>query len=133
MKKILTLLGLIALFLVYACNLPGPSNLYGLVGEWVVTEIPTNVTADYSNYEKLIFTSTKYQIENKAGDIFESGSISNVTDSSYNYIMEQFTPEPAYEGSECSAVFSINSKVLTITFHNREKTDNYGTLKAERL
>ena len=124
---------LISALLLSSCNLPGPSNLYGLVGEWTITERPTDTAADYSNYEKIIFTVDKYQIENKNGDIFESGPVSNITETSYDYVMEQFDPAPAYEGSESSAVFSIDGDSLTITFYSRNKEDNYGTLKAKKL
>ena len=120
-----------ALFL--SCNFPAPSKLYGLLGEWSITERPTDTVADYTNYAKFIFSIDKYEIEDKDGKIFESGPISNVTNGSYDYVMEQFDPAPEYQGSEDCAVFSIDGDILTITFYSRDKSENYGTLKAQKL
>ncbi len=102
-----------------------------LEGSWEITGKPAGW--ELHTYFVFLPNAENYQILDADRLVFESGPILNLTDSSFDYIMEEYTPFPAFIGSENYAEYTLDRDDLSITFYaDRQKSANFGTMIAVR-
>ena len=130
MKNIVLVLLVILIFCFMSCDLPSEDNMYGLEGVWVVSEASTDYSIDLSSYERLVFENYYYEIRQKDGNLIEKGPVSNITEGSFDYTIEEAPSSPDLVGGENSGEFTIDINLLEITFTSRDGSLNYCTFKA---
>ena len=104
-----------------------------LVGTWEITEKPDNDA--WSPHAYLVFTIgvDQYRMLDDNRSMFEVGSITNLTHSSFDCVIETSTDFPEWEGSQNYAEYSLSGSRLSLTFFDDDtKAVPFGTIVAER-
>lgn len=131
MKKALYLVIIISgvFVLSISCDLNKLDSPEGLVGTWEITEKP-----DGEPHHIFIFTDTdEYEIRDDENVVFESGSMWDITDNSFEYEIEVQTKSPNIIGGKNYAEFSISNDNLEITFYDDDtKTEKFISFTAKR-
>jgi len=103
-----------------------------LQGTWKITQKPD--TWEWHTYFVFLENASGYQIQDSNRAVLESGIISNLTDSSFDYQMDEYTPDPTLVGSKNYVEYTLtDTDTITMTFYaDREKSANFGTITAAR-
>ena len=118
-------------YLFVSCNLSNQEDVAAhLRGIWIIIENPDNVSPHHS---LKFLDSNEYQILDANGIIFERGPMTNVTENSFEYSIEQADHMPGIIGSHNYAEYTVTDDILDITFYDDStKTTRYVTFIAQR-
>jgi len=72
----------------------------------------------FPNYDYLKFTATEYHIMDAERAIFESGTRTEITDTSFRTVITRADQEPSIIGNENFAEFIVNDKALSISWYD---------------
>ena len=104
---------------------------WALQGSWEITAKPDG----WVEHTYFVFTpgADNYKIQDADRSVFESGPILNLTESNYDYEIDEHEFFPDAIGAECYAEYTLDRDDLSITFYaDREKSANFGTIHAVR-
>jgi len=86
-----------------------------LRGTWLIDD----TDPDEPTYDRLIFhDDDTYRILGALGNIIESGSMTDVTDSDFVGTIESQVEEPGLEGTSTYAVWDVDGDTLTVRFYD---------------
>ena len=105
---------------------------WALQGSWEITGKPDGDIWQPPTY--FVFTpgADSYKIQDVSRSVFESGPILNLTESNFDYEIDEHTLVEIV-GSENYAEYTLDRDDLSITFYaDREKSANFGTITAVR-
>lgn len=97
---------------------------------WQITDKPANEV-----HNTLLFTTGgSYLFLDENGQIFECGSTSNMTETSYEFIIELQRDRPELNGVDRYAEFKITGDTLVISYYrDPEKSEFFITFTASRI
>lgn len=102
-----------------------------LEGSWEITGRPDG----YDAWVHYVFSpgAEAYQIQNADGTVWQSGPILNLTDSSFDYQIEENTLFPQFVDAKNNAVYTLDRNDLTIVLYaGLDKSMQIGTIIAVR-
>ena len=105
---------------------------WALEGSWEIRQKPD---AGWEAHTYFVFLpdAEGYQIQDANRSVFESGPILNLTDSNFDYEIDEHTIIPEIVGTENYAEYVLDRDDLSITFYaDRQKSANFGTIQAIR-
>ena len=106
---------------------------WGLQGSWEITDHPDTPAYDAFAYYVFRSGAEGFQIQDADRTVWQSGPILNLTDSSYDYQIEENTLYPQFEGAENYAEYTLDGDDLTIVLYtDRDKTAQIATLVCVR-
>jgi len=117
-----------------SCRFLGFINpAWALQGSWEITGKPE---ADFwlpHTYLNFLPGAEIYQIQDADRDVFQSGTILNLTEVNFDYEIDESDLAPQFIGAENYAEYTLDRDDLTITFYtDRQKTANIVTFIAVR-
>ena len=105
---------------------------WALQGSWEITGKPASGWEEHT-YFVFLPGADAYQIQDANRSVFESGPVLNLTDTNFDYEIDEHTLMPSIVGSENYAEYTLDRDDLSITFYaDRDKSANFGTILAVR-
>ncbi len=133
-RTVLLVVVIVAIVLsVGSCRFLGFINPgWALQGSWEITGKP-DVGWEAHTYFVFLPGADGYQIQDTDGLVFESGPVLNLTESNFEYEIDEHTLLPEVVGAENYAEYTLDRDDLSITFYaDRDKSANFGTIQAVR-
>ena len=130
--KLVLLLAILALLL-GGCAFFGFLNpVWALEGTWVIVQKPAELWEPHTTFT-ILAGAEGYEFRDQNGQVFESGPVSNITRSSFDYTIAVHTGAPFLEGSDNYAEYTATPRELTVTFYDdSSKAAVFGTITCER-
>ena len=91
-----------------------------LVGEWLITSNPQDITPHHT----LVFNAdSTYEILDAEGVVYERGPMSDVTETGYNYVIEYIDYAEADPPADRYAAYTITDGTLEIEYFRDSTMD----------